>query len=874
MNDLRKNEKGIALLIALFALLLLSAVGLSMMFSSDAETSINANYRDKQQVSYAALSGALEARDRIQPASTSSPSFIPFPTDAPATGSAKVWYIINPGVGESASDIKPWDPDNKYADTEICHDNVMGLSGTNGVPCSGSSSLPSSSAWYATYNNAASGYAGAYKLNNPLQFKWARIQLKTVDSTPTTVAGGTSGQIVCWDGHNQIPKPGGFGTDCRPSSGSVGSVTLTNVGSGYSSAPTVSFSGGGGSGAQATAVLGSSSGGAVTSVTLTNHGTGYTTQPTVTITGVGGSGATAIANLNGGNVTAVNLTGAGSMCYSTAPTVALTGGGGSGANAVAVLDSTTSCVINFTGGTCNSQTFKGNTLDVNIAGGGNDATATVTFKNNGGVDNASVVIKNPGTGYTGNPSGLTYSGTTCASGSAFTLGKRIASFTVTNGGSGYASAPTVTISPGTGTTATLPTATATAVPCSGSCGTPGTIDNIVVTNGGSGYTSATVSISGGGGSNATATASVTPTSQLVAVNVTAGGSGYTSAPTVTLTGGGCTSPHCGTAIASLANGVIYGQVLQITSLAVSRSGSRAMTQMEVATPPAHQLGVTGALTLAGPAGASSLVPPLYESTNSQNFYITGADANSCANATNPPTAAYRPLPAIGVYDDPDHPTTPTAISTVVDGAPWCTGNCGLGRPDHYTGAHSAPDVEDIYTSLGDTNNPSSFESFANTVVAHASPSSIYGNNPNPTTLNLGSSTADSITVVNGDLTLGPSDTREGYGTLLVTGKLTIQGNFTWHGVILVIGQGEMEVSGGGGGGNADITGTVILAKTRDTSGNLLPKLGTPTLDWSGGGGNGIHYDHCWADNILAKIPFNPGPTTQPLKILSTRTISY
>ena len=65
-----------------------------------------------------------------------------------------------------------------------------------------------------------------------------------------------------------------------------------------------------------------------------------------------------------------------------------------------------------------------------------------------------------------------------------------------------------------------------------------------------------------------------------------------------------------------------------------------------------------------------------------------------------------------------------------------------------------------------------------------------------------------------------------------------------------------------------------MARTRDLNGNLLSTLGTPTVNWSGGGGNGIYYDHCWADNMLNKIPFNPGPTTQPLKILSTRTISY
>jgi fibronectin-binding autotransporter adhesin len=68
----------------------------------------------------------------------------------------------------------------------------------------------------------------------------------------------------------------------------VGAVTVTSGGSAYTSAPTVAFSGGGGSGAAGTAVLTS---GAVSSVTITSFGTGYTSVPTVSFSGGGGSGA-------------------------------------------------------------------------------------------------------------------------------------------------------------------------------------------------------------------------------------------------------------------------------------------------------------------------------------------------------------------------------------------------------------------------------------------------------------------------------------------------------------------------------------------------------------------------------------------------------
>lgn len=71
---------------------------------------------------------------------------------------------------------------------------------------------------------------------------------------------------------------------------------------------------------------------------------------------------------------------------------------------------------------------------------------------------------------------------------------------------------------------------------------PGVVVSIAVTNGGSGYTSApTVTFTSGGGSGATATAAIDPiTGKVISVIVTANGSGYTSAPTIAFSGGGGT----------------------------------------------------------------------------------------------------------------------------------------------------------------------------------------------------------------------------------------------------------------------------------------------------------------------------------------------
>ena len=71
----------------------------------------------------------------------------------------------------------------------------------------------------------------------------------------------------------------------------VSGVYVSDGGSSYETAPTVSFSGGGGTGAAATAKIGTT--GTVTEIVLTDRGSGYTSAPTVTISGGGGTGAAA-----------------------------------------------------------------------------------------------------------------------------------------------------------------------------------------------------------------------------------------------------------------------------------------------------------------------------------------------------------------------------------------------------------------------------------------------------------------------------------------------------------------------------------------------------------------------------------------------------
>lgn len=75
--------------------------------------------------------------------------------------------------------------------------------------------------------------------------------------------------------------------------GGITAIDITNGGSGYTTAPTVGFTGGGGTGATATATVAA---GVVTGIVITDPGSGYTSAPTVGFTGGGGTLAAATAS--------------------------------------------------------------------------------------------------------------------------------------------------------------------------------------------------------------------------------------------------------------------------------------------------------------------------------------------------------------------------------------------------------------------------------------------------------------------------------------------------------------------------------------------------------------------------------------------------
>jgi hypothetical protein len=117
----RRSEAGIALLISIFVLLLISVVAIALIVSSGTESALAGNYRNATGVYYAALAGLEEGRGRLLGKNLNSfkntaPGFLPPPGATLPMGSPV--YVINPVGGET---VAPWDlsSGNAYADNEF-----------------------------------------------------------------------------------------------------------------------------------------------------------------------------------------------------------------------------------------------------------------------------------------------------------------------------------------------------------------------------------------------------------------------------------------------------------------------------------------------------------------------------------------------------------------------------------------------------------------------------------------------------------------------------------------------------------------------------------------------------------------------------------
>jgi hypothetical protein len=285
----------------------------------------------------------------------------------------------------------------------------------------------------------------------------------------------------------------------------------------------------------------------------------------------------------------------------------------------------------------------------------------------------------------------------------------------------------------------------------------------------------------------------------------------------------------------------YQPVFELTSLAVTASGSRRMSQYELAelSLPA----IPGPLVFDGP-GASFIINP-----NSAAFGVSGTDAAQGANGGVGCGAAANE-PAIGTYSAGDQ--------TTIDGQ--------LNRQQSYTSSAPYPAtnaVSNVNAQLGPLATVDGLTNLANQVIAAAG-SNVYTSPATP--LNWGTVGAPVINVINGDYSGSISG---GSGILLVTGNLIMNGGPTYDGLVLVIGKGNATKTGGGGG---TLNGSLFLGNlytntsytTKIALGSNLPP-GPTVMNWSGGGNASINYDSCWI-NMLGK--------SLPLRLVTSREVIY
>jgi len=306
------------------------------------------------------------------------------------------------------------------------------------------------------------------------------------------------------------------------------------------------------------------------------------------------------------------------------------------------------------------------------------------------------------------------------------------------------------------------------------------------------------------------------------------------------------------------------QALEITSLAVLPNGSKRLlqyvvapllvstqisTQVDPPTPPPSGIpfnpGFPAALTMDGNNVS-------YQDPGTPDYSVDGRDRG--AGSCTPPQTAVESI-------EYTNPTDSSYSSILANVTPVQTSYPGypLGPPPTYVPTTPSVPLPSVPTAVRQSwLTPATLDAVVQDITKSADvviTGPATGNNMPTWPL---SNPIPMTVVVNGNLNL----TRwyqTGYGLLLVTGTLTYDPDTTWNGIVLVIGQGNLLWSDRGHG-IGGIYGAVLVANTRDASGNLLATLGPASFSGTGGSGRrysaqgGIYYNSCLVNSAGAQAP--------------------
>jgi hypothetical protein len=291
------------------------------------------------------------------------------------------------------------------------------------------------------------------------------------------------------------------------------------------------------------------------------------------------------------------------------------------------------------------------------------------------------------------------------------------------------------------------------------------------------------------------------------------------------------------------------QALEITALASLPNGSQKLLQYLAAlSMPNLNFGGAGSPNPSFPAALTLDGNNVnFDGPSSTSFNINGNDQFS-VGACAPGTSA---VSAIGYTNGGD-----LSHSNIV------TGNVTANKSHYSSVGTPSPSVSNVNVNTLPPNyqTPSGLDSLVQSITQGADAVI-----PGPANQNdLPSTMSDSnpmTIVVNGDLNLnGWHNT--GYGLLVVTGTFYYDPDASWNGIVMVVGQGQFISTRAGTG---QIIGAVLVARTRDASGKLLPdpNLGAAYFKQTGGG-DGIYYSTCWINAAQKPLTY---------KVLSYRQLS-
>jgi hypothetical protein len=263
------------------------------------------------------------------------------------------------------------------------------------------------------------------------------------------------------------------------------------------------------------------------------------------------------------------------------------------------------------------------------------------------------------------------------------------------------------------------------------------------------------------------------------------------------------------------------QALEVTALAALPNGSQKLLQYVVA-PSGLNLNFTG-------SSSSNLSFPAALTLIGNNVSFTG-----------PNTAQFQ-------VNGNDKCGTPSQVY----GVGYTNGIDSKPNGGSYSGAgNQSPNIVNLSSVPSNLQTPSGLDQLVQTIAQNADavinvpPGQTAEETSLPPAMLAG--TPETV-VVNGNFDLGSHST--GTGVLVVTGVFSYDTDSSWKGLILVIGQGTV-ISNRLGSTDGEMDGAMLVAKTRDSSGNLLPSLGSASFaSDSNGGGLGIYYSTCWLNTV-------------------------